>query len=128
MKKDPITRIRSFCYLLLWLLPILYFILLAVLNKMGYSLRMFPKPVSYTHLMSGRTTDICTWMVQYKRLDPRQIIRMGKVNNDIHLLFKRGQIGMVGSIRNHHNPHIITLSDGIYNHFPHVSIADNKYI
>lgn len=35
MKKDPITRIRSFCYLLLWLLPVLYFILLAVLNKMG---------------------------------------------------------------------------------------------
>ena len=74
MKKDPITRIRSFCYLLLWLLPILYFILLAVLNKMGYSLRMFPKQWMYIGYILLLLVTFVLRMAKAKRILPGIVI------------------------------------------------------
>ena len=79
-------------------------------------------------IMPGGAADIGTCMLQYKRLDPDQIVRMRKVNDDIHMLLQGGYIRMIGTVGNHNDLHIVALLNGFHNHFTHIPIACNKYI
>lgn len=74
MKRDHITWIYRFCYLLLCILPILYISLLFILNRMGYSLRIFPKQCMYTGYILLLIVTMVLRMIKPKRLFPAIIM------------------------------------------------------